>query len=229
MSRISKCPKVTVVLTYWEASGEVSEPSYNSLLYSTSVGSYCSKLAMLGVAIVISKSETINDPLTDRGNCQEMLSHLKTRKSWDISFLRHALRWLKKADPAANCTVQHYTQHKQALNKWKVGPGRLPGVNQHIESHAASLECTVAIQPDLASFVCTCQGGPHSCRHGYVRINHKKTGKNMGVRRAFFHRRVTSISIYFRLLCHVGPCLGAMHVCVLTLLLPLRFVTTFFV
>ena len=30
-----------VVLTYWEASGEVSELSYKSLLYSTSVGSYC--------------------------------------------------------------------------------------------------------------------------------------------------------------------------------------------
>ena len=43
MSQISKCPKVTVVLTYWEASGEVSELSYKSLLYSTSVGSYCSR------------------------------------------------------------------------------------------------------------------------------------------------------------------------------------------
>ena len=41
MTQISKCPKVTVVLTYWEASGEVSERSYKSLLYSTSVGSYC--------------------------------------------------------------------------------------------------------------------------------------------------------------------------------------------
>ena len=41
MSQISKCPKVTVVLTYWEASVEVSELSYKSLLYSTSVGSYC--------------------------------------------------------------------------------------------------------------------------------------------------------------------------------------------
>ena len=28
MSQISKCPKVTVVLTYWEASREVSELSY---------------------------------------------------------------------------------------------------------------------------------------------------------------------------------------------------------
>ena len=39
MSQISKCP--TVVLTYWEASGKVSELGYKSLLYSTSVGSYC--------------------------------------------------------------------------------------------------------------------------------------------------------------------------------------------
>ena len=41
MSHITKCPIVVVVLTYWEASGEVSEPSYKSLLYCTSVGSYC--------------------------------------------------------------------------------------------------------------------------------------------------------------------------------------------
>ena len=41
MSQISKCPKVTVVLTYWEASVEVSELSFKILLYSTSVGSYC--------------------------------------------------------------------------------------------------------------------------------------------------------------------------------------------
>ena len=41
MSQISKCPKVTHVLTYWEASGEVSELSYKSLLYFSSNGSYC--------------------------------------------------------------------------------------------------------------------------------------------------------------------------------------------
>ena len=39
------------------------------------------KLAKLGDAIAISKSEFINHslthPLTDRGNCQEMLLHLK--------------------------------------------------------------------------------------------------------------------------------------------------------
>ena len=44
MSQISKCPIVVVVLTYWEVLGEVSEPSYKSLLYSTSVGSYCSMM-----------------------------------------------------------------------------------------------------------------------------------------------------------------------------------------
>ena len=48
MSQISKCPNVTVVLTYWEASGEVSEPSYKSLLYSISVGSYCSFIILSG-------------------------------------------------------------------------------------------------------------------------------------------------------------------------------------
>ena len=36
-----KCPIVTVILTYWEASGEVLELSYKSLLYCVSVGSYC--------------------------------------------------------------------------------------------------------------------------------------------------------------------------------------------
>ena len=36
MSQISKCPKVTHVLTYWEASGEVSELSYKSLLFDSS-------------------------------------------------------------------------------------------------------------------------------------------------------------------------------------------------
>ena len=41
MSHISKCPKVTDVLSYWEASGEVSELSYKSLLYFSSNGSYC--------------------------------------------------------------------------------------------------------------------------------------------------------------------------------------------
>ena len=43
MSQITKCPNVTVVLTYWEASVEISELSYKSLLYSISVGSYCTK------------------------------------------------------------------------------------------------------------------------------------------------------------------------------------------
>ena len=41
MSQISKCPKVTVVLTYWEASGDVSELGYKSLLYCSSKRSYC--------------------------------------------------------------------------------------------------------------------------------------------------------------------------------------------
>ena len=41
MSQISKCPKVTVVLTYLEASGEVSELRYKSLLYFSSKRSYC--------------------------------------------------------------------------------------------------------------------------------------------------------------------------------------------
>ena len=42
MSQMSKCPKVTVILSYWEASEEVSKLRYKSLLYCASVGSYCS-------------------------------------------------------------------------------------------------------------------------------------------------------------------------------------------
>ena len=41
MTQISKCPKVSVVLTYWEALGDVSGLSYKSLLYFSSNGSYC--------------------------------------------------------------------------------------------------------------------------------------------------------------------------------------------
>ena len=41
MSQISKCPKVRVVLGYWEALGEVSELRYKNLLYISSKRSYC--------------------------------------------------------------------------------------------------------------------------------------------------------------------------------------------
>ena len=44
MSQISKCPKVTVVLTYWEASGDVSELRYKSLLCFSSKRSYCMRI-----------------------------------------------------------------------------------------------------------------------------------------------------------------------------------------
>ena len=44
MSQISKCPKLRVVLGYWEALGEVSEMRYIKLLYSSSKRSYCSGL-----------------------------------------------------------------------------------------------------------------------------------------------------------------------------------------
>ena len=41
MSQISKCPKLRVVLGYWEALGEVSELRYKNLLYISSKRSYC--------------------------------------------------------------------------------------------------------------------------------------------------------------------------------------------
>ena len=47
MSQISKCPKVTVILSYWEALGEVSKLRYKRLLYCASVGSYCTVLCAL--------------------------------------------------------------------------------------------------------------------------------------------------------------------------------------
>ena len=52
MSQISKCPRVTVILSYWEASGEVSKLRYKSLLYCASVGSYCSN------AFLVKKTQT---------------------------------------------------------------------------------------------------------------------------------------------------------------------------
>ena len=45
MSQISKCPRVTVILSYQEASGEVSKLRYKSLLYFSSKRSYCNILA----------------------------------------------------------------------------------------------------------------------------------------------------------------------------------------
>ena len=50
MSQISKCPKVTVVLTYWEASGDVSELRYKSLLYCSSKRSYC-RISYWGIKV----------------------------------------------------------------------------------------------------------------------------------------------------------------------------------
>ena len=47
MYQISKCPKVTIVLTYWEASVEVSELSFKSLLYFSSNGLYCITITWL--------------------------------------------------------------------------------------------------------------------------------------------------------------------------------------
>ena len=46
MSQISKCPKLRVVLGYWEALGEVSELRYKNLLYSSSKRSYCSTIPL---------------------------------------------------------------------------------------------------------------------------------------------------------------------------------------
>ena len=66
MSQISKCPNVTVVLTYWEASGEVSELSYKSLLYSISVGSYCIKLMYSAHAKLVSTDYRSLEDSTER-------------------------------------------------------------------------------------------------------------------------------------------------------------------
>ena len=48
MSQISKCYKVTVVLSYWEASGEVWELSYKSILFDSSKWSYCTSIMIAG-------------------------------------------------------------------------------------------------------------------------------------------------------------------------------------
>ena len=60
MSQISKCPKVTVILTYWEASGDVSDLSYKRLLCFSSKRSYCSQIKD---AIIIDLKEIQYDRL----------------------------------------------------------------------------------------------------------------------------------------------------------------------
>ena len=57
MSQISKCPKVTVILSYWEASGEVSKLRYKSLLYFSSKRSYCSRLPCYVFCICLSTNK----------------------------------------------------------------------------------------------------------------------------------------------------------------------------
>ena len=54
MSQISKCPKLRVVLGYWEALGEVSEMRYNNLLYSSSKRSYCSTIHSVKLPLAFS-------------------------------------------------------------------------------------------------------------------------------------------------------------------------------
>ena len=71
MSQISKCPKVIHVLTYWDASVEVSEPSYKSLLYFSSNGSYCSWGDISGLGVtndygLLSKDIVLENPIWGR-------------------------------------------------------------------------------------------------------------------------------------------------------------------
>ena len=53
MSQISKCPKVKVILSYWEALGEVSKLRYKSLLYFSSNGSYCRSFSHIHTSVNI--------------------------------------------------------------------------------------------------------------------------------------------------------------------------------
>ena len=57
MFQISKCPRVTVVLSYWEASGEVSKLSYKSLLFDSSRRSYCIFLSSDDVFLFFSRDD----------------------------------------------------------------------------------------------------------------------------------------------------------------------------
>ena len=50
ISQLSKCPKVVVISSFWEALGEVSKLIYKSLLYFSSNGSYCSYLIPRGTS-----------------------------------------------------------------------------------------------------------------------------------------------------------------------------------
>ena len=84
MSQISKCPKVVDVLSYWEASGEVSEPNYKSLLYFSFNGSYCTNCRyFLNI-----KTEKISD----RGN---ILHHERRLLGCDLRATRPFTQSLK--------------------------------------------------------------------------------------------------------------------------------------
>ena len=66
MSQISKCPKLRVVLGYWEALGEVSERRYKNLLYSSSQRSYCIKKIKINTYVYITgQNTTENVPKTN--------------------------------------------------------------------------------------------------------------------------------------------------------------------
>ena len=86
MSQIPKCYKVTVVLSYWEALGEVSQLSYKSLLFISSKRSYCSShvLKLLKLNLITSSTtglkmtgmKQLKIPWIERGwTCGQVVSY----------------------------------------------------------------------------------------------------------------------------------------------------------
>ena len=88
MSQISKCPKLRVVLGYWEALGEVSEMRYNNLLYSSSKRSYCSTDQQLENSALIGGVHALVDLVhTAEGHRRQLLQrqHVQGRRHAALS------------------------------------------------------------------------------------------------------------------------------------------------
>ena len=118
MSQITKCYKVTVVLTYWEASGEVSEQSYNSLLIISFKRSYCS-CSTLPLSKITNNLPDVKSKwkiMKSNGRiqagfiCQKILNHCRL-KCWPKMFLEAIKEVGLVGSEEANITKQaHYKE-----------------------------------------------------------------------------------------------------------------------
>ena len=115
MSQISKCPNVTVVLTYWEASRDVSELSYKSLLYSTSVGSYCKTCMVSTMSVMMADRSSCSPGSTDKSNKRIRSLTKRYVITVIVNIARNRLRDLDLATLVANLATRwrhlHYCKY----------------------------------------------------------------------------------------------------------------------